>query len=417
MTKSANLSRAVSVRALCALMALGALVPAQAQIPNPLSGPLPGAVQPGRDRPAPEIPTQPDFDFRIEGGRRSSVSRAVDQLHFTLRDIHIVGAKALPAESFRELYAKLIGKEITLADILDVADEIEQSYRNEGYLLVRAYVPPQRVRDGVFTINVVEGHIAHVTVQGGAPATQEQVKAYLAKSVGVTPLRTHTVERGLLLSNDLPGVTAGGVLKPDDTEPGASDVVVNLDQPRYTGGLGFDNRGSRFSGLWTINGDAEINSLLGDDQLAATLTTSPDATEQIAGQLRYRRAMGNDGAIGSLVGTVTHGEPGSTLSAFGVFTDSWAVGPRVSFPFIRSRDESLLLDTGFTAQDAHVDILGSRFSHDQWRVLDAGLTYLRSWTGSWLFTVDVAQGLPIFGATPDDSAICRARAAPPISPS
>jgi hemolysin activation/secretion protein len=386
----------------CAALMLGAALPlpACAQLP----GPLPGAVQPGRDRPAPATPSQPDFDFRIEGARRSSVASAADQLHFTLKDVQITGAHVLPVSSFRVLYEKFLGKEIALSDILDVADQIEQSYRNEGYLLVRAYVPPQRVRDGVFTINVVEGKIAHVAVEGGQPGTQEQVRGYMAKTVGVTPLHEKTMERALLLSNDLPGVTASGVLRPSD-QAGASDIVVSLDEPRFTGGLGLDNRGSRFSGLWTLNADAEVNSLFGDDQLAASLTTSPDASEQIASQLRYRRAVGDDGVVASMIGTITHGQPGSTLQAFNVATDSWAVGPRIAYPIIRSREESLLLDGGITFQDAKVNILATRFSHDQWRVLDIGLTYLTNWRGSWLFTGDLAQGLPAFGATPDDAAI------------
>jgi hemolysin activation/secretion protein len=387
-------------KTLCSALMLGAAfaLPAQAQLPAT----LPGAVQPGRDRPAPQIPTQPDFDFRIEGAQRSPVTRAVDQLRFTLKDIHITGARTLPAESFRDLYAKLLGKEIALSDIQDIADQIEQSYRNEGYLLVRAYVPAQRVRDGVFTINVVEGRIAHASVEGGAPDTQAQVQRYMDKTVGVTPLPVTAMERALLLANDLPGVSASGTLKPSDT-PGASDVTVSLEQPRFTGGLGFDNRGSRFSGLWTLNADAEVNALFGDDQLAAVLTTSPDASEEIAGQLRYRRALGDDGLIGSLVGTLTHGQPGSTLSAFGVQTDSWAVGPRLAYPIIRTREESLLLDSGITFQDARVDILGTRFSHDQWRVLDVGLTYLRTWRGSWLVTGDIAQGLPVLGASANNA--------------
>src|SRR5664279_4382770 len=115
------------------------------------------------------------------------------------------------------------------------------------------------------------------------------------------------MERSLLLANDLPGVTASGVLKPAEDVAGASDVVVDVSQPRFTGGLGVDNRGSRFSGLWTLTGDAQVNSLFGDDQLGASLTTAPDASEQVAGQLRYRRVIGDDGLIASLIGTVTHG--------------------------------------------------------------------------------------------------------------
>jgi hemolysin activation/secretion protein len=369
---------------------------------------LPGAVQPGRnDRPVPVPPSQPDFDFSIDAPSRSPVGRAVDQVTFTLKDLRITGAKTLPAESFAPLYAKLLGQPVKLSNVLDVADAIEKSYRDHGYILVRAYVPPQRVRDGVFTINIVEGKIAHVTVQGGTPATQDQVKQYIQPSLDRAPLPLTTMERSLLLSNDLPGVQASGVLKPSEGIPGASDIVVTVDQPRFSGGLGADNRGSRYSGLWTLNADAQINSIFdGADQLSGVLTTSPDATEQIAGQARYRRAIGGDGVIGTVAGTITHGQPGSTLTAFGVVTDSWAVGPRLTWPIIRTRAQSLQLDGGVTFQQANIDVLSSRIAHDVWRVADINATYLYSnWLGgSWLATAGIAQGIPGLGASPNLSA-------------
>jgi len=375
---------------------------------QPSAATLPGAVQPGRnDRPGPAIPTQPDFDFSIEAPSRTPLGRAVDTVTFTLRDIQITGAKTIPVDAFRPLYAKLIGQTIRLSSILNVADAIERMYRDRGYILVRAYVPPQRVRDGVFTINVVEGKIAHVAVQGGTPATQAQVKAYVQPGLDRSPLPVAVMERSLLLSNDLPGVVASGVLKPSEDTPGASDVVVTLDQPRFTGGLGVDNRGSRFSGLWTLNADAEVNSILDSaDQLAASFTTSPDASEQVAGQLRYRRPIGDDGVIGTLAGTITRGEPGSTLAAFGVNTNSWALGPRLTWPIIRTRAQSLQLDGGFTFQKADIDVLGSRVAHDKWRVLDVNATYLlTNWLGgAWLATAAIVQGIPGLGASDNLSA-------------
>jgi hemolysin activation/secretion protein len=370
---------------------------------QPTAATLPGAVQPGRnDRPGPAIPTQPDFDFSIEAPSRTPLGRAVDTVTFTLRDIKVEGAKTIPAAAFRPLYAKLIGQTVKLSQILDVADAIEKMYQDRGYILVRAYVPPQRVRDGVFTINVVEGKIAHVTVEGGTPATQAQIKNYLQPSLNRSPMPLAVMERSLLLSNDLPGVVAAGTLKPAADIPGASDVAITVDQPRVTGGLGADNRGSRFSGLWTLNADAEVNSILGSaDQLAGTFTTSPDASEQVAGSVRYRRPIGDDGVIGTIAGTITRGEPGSTLSQFGVDTNSWAVGPRLTWPIIRTRAESLQLDGGFTFQKADIDVLGSRVAHDKWRVLDANLTYLvSSWLGgSWLATGGIVQGVPGLGAS------------------
>lgn len=389
-------------------LALG--VPAAAQV-------LPGAVQPGRDRTGPAAPTgEPGFDFSIVSTHRSPVPRAVDEVKFKVKEIRIVGAVHLPARSWPS-FADFVrtntvyraqpspDRTYSLADLQNLADLFEQGYRAEGFLLVRAYVPPQRVSDGVFTINVVEGHIANVTVQGGDSDVRDLIRGYLTPAENARPLTLPKMERGLLLTNDIPGVTATGVLRPSPDTPGASDLVVDVAQPWITGGVAVDDRGSRFSGIWTIAGDVEINSVFGADQLSASVTLSPSSLEQIAGTVRYRRAIGDSGLIGSLIASITHGEPGSTLSAAGVLTDSYAVGPRLTYPLIRTRAESLLLDGGITVQDASVAVgapSAVTISHDQWRVLDLGGSYQRNGIfggGVWTTTFDLAQGLPILGAT------------------
>jgi hemolysin activation/secretion protein len=367
--------------------------------------PLPGAVQPGHDRPIPQAPLPPDFDFSIEAPHRSPIPRAVDEIHFKLAGVRIEGAVTLSADSFRPLYQDLIGKEITLADILNVADAIEQEYRAAGYLLVRAYVPPQKVNDGIFRIVVVEGFVSSTVVDGGDPAARDIIKSYLAPVVDEKPLRLPTIERALLLSNDIPGVTATGVLRPSPDVPGASDLAVTVTQPDISGGIETDNRGSHYSGLWTVTANAQYNSIFGADQLSANITASPHSLEQVGGQVRYRKAIGDDGLVGSLVVGISHGQPGAALGALDVRTDSWAIGPRLSYPLIRTRAQTLTIDGGITVQDARVKILDAPISHDQWRVADIALSYLSNdfLYGSMSSTLDISQGLPIFGATPNDS--------------
>jgi hemolysin activation/secretion protein len=367
---------------------------------------LPGAVQPGHDRALPQPEATPDFDFSVEAPQRSPVPRAVDEIKFKLTDIRIEGAKTIPASSFRPLYENLIGKQISLANILDVADGIEKRYTAAGYLLVRAYVPPQHVKDGVFTIHVVEGFVAGTSVQGGDSETQARVKSYLTPVLQQRPLRLTTVERALLLSNDLPGVAATGILRPSPGVPGASDLVVTLTQPTVTGGLSGSNRGSHLSGVWTVTGIAEYNGIFGGDELDAALTMAPHALDQqISGQLRYRTAIGNDGLVGSLIGAISHGAPSGTLGSAGIKTDSWAVGPRLTYPLLRSRLDSVSLDGGLTFQDAKVQVAGAPINHDTWRVADLGITYSGNdfLAGTFSSTLDLAQGLPILGATSNNS--------------
>jgi hemolysin activation/secretion protein len=387
-------------------VALAVLAAATAAQAAPAS--LPGSVEPGRDRPLPEAPPPPPaYDFRIEAPHRSPVPRDVDTVRFKLSDIRIEGAKTLSPESFRPLYSDLIGKEITLANIFDIADAIEAQYRRAGYPLVRAYVPPQRVSDGVFTIRIVEGFIAALSIEGGSPDLQARIRSYMAPALASHPLKLSLIERGLLLANDLPGVTANGVLKPSASVEGASDLIVTVAQPTLTGGIAADNRGSHFSGIWTITGDATLDGIFdGEDSLSASITASPSSLEQIGGQVRYSHPILDDGLMASFLGVITHGEPGSTLSAFNVRTDSYAVGPRLTYPVLRSRAETLILDGGITVQNAKVDILGTGISHDNWRVVDIAASYSNNDVvgGSLGATLDVAQGIPGLGATHDGSA-------------
>jgi hemolysin activation/secretion protein len=366
---------------------------------------LPGAVQPGHDRPLPVPLAPPVFDFSVEAPQRSAIPRAVDEVHFKLNDIRITGAVSLSADRFRPLYANLIGKTITLSDILDVADAIEKEYRAAGFVLVRAYVPPQHVKDGVFTIRISEGFVADTSIEGGSAATRALVKAYLEPVLRDKPLRLHTIERAMLVANDIPGVQAVGVLRPSANVPGASDLVVTITAPTITGSLGVNNRGSHLSGLWTVTGVAAYNDILGNDALTANATVDPIHARQYGGQLKYAMAIGDDGLVGSIFGAASHGAPAGSLGAIDVRTDSWAVGPRLTYPLIRTRDETLSFDGGFTVQDAHVNILGTKISHDQWRVADLAVTYLRNdfLEGNWAATLDVAQGLPFLGATSNHS--------------
>ncbi len=375
-----------------------------AQIP----GGLPSTVEPGRDRPPLSTPAQPNFDFRIETPNRSAVPRAVDEIRFHLEDIQVKGAVTFSADHFRPLYQSLIGNDVSLSDILDAAAAIEAEYRRNGYLLVRAFVPPQRVANGIFTINVVEGYVANVSVEGGDAETRERVRTFLQPTLDSRPLRLEPTEQSLLLANDLPGVTAAGLLRPSPDTPGASDLVVTVARTPWTGGVAIDNHGSDFSGVWSVTGDLAFSSLLDDsDQLDGSLTTSSKAApfRRIAGQARYRLPVGEDGATLSLISTVTHGEPGSTLRSFDVLTNSWAVGPRLTYPIKRTRAESIVIEGGITVQAARVSVLGARFSHDDWRVAEIGVSYLRNGFlgASWEANADLVEGLPILGATDSGS--------------
>ena len=96
------------------LLAIPAGGAALAQLPA-----LPGAVEPGRDRPDIAPPAQPDFDFRIETPDRSPVPRAVDDLRDLIKNtinvIHFLG-KENPIALRKAEVNKMLGKMDEMAE-------------------------------------------------------------------------------------------------------------------------------------------------------------------------------------------------------------------------------------------------------------------------------------------------------------
>ncbi len=186
---------------------------------------LPGAVQPGHDRALPQPQIVPDVDFSVEAPHRSPVPRAVDEIRFKVADIRVEGAVSLNADSFKPLYQNLVGKEVSLGDIFDVADAIEKEYRAAGYLLVRAYVPPQHVNDGIFTIRIVEGFVEGTSVEGGDDRTRDLIKglSHSADPREAAAWRDHSSAR-CCLPIRWPGVSANRRVEPVTQRTGRGPI-------------------------------------------------------------------------------------------------------------------------------------------------------------------------------------------------
>ncbi len=392
----------------CAALALAAVGGVAAATAQTSPTPFPGQPEPGRNIPAPSPPPPPaPFEFSIPSPRSGPVPRAVDQIQFAVTDIKVVGATAFPAAAFRPLIAPLVGKMAKLSDITAVADKIEAMYRAKGYVLTRAYVPPQTVSSGVFTIDVVEGYVKAVSVTGSDARTRAKVDAYVGGVTKERPASLDSLERGLLLANDLPGTRASGLLRPSPTEPGASDMQVTLDQVPWQVTAYADNRGAASTGVVTLGAQAAVNSLpwVGG-QFTFDASATPHFQERNLFQAHYTKPVGDEGAIWSLSGVDAHGAPSGIAGGSVLLSDSYALGSRLAYPLIVTRPLRVTVDGGLTIQAAKIrlDLGGAAacdFSDDHWRTVDGAVTVQNSGligASTTGVTVDLMQGLPFFGA-------------------
>lgn len=176
---------------------------------------------------------------------------------------------------------------ITLGQIETVADRITRFYRERGFILAKAYIPQQQVRDGIVTLTLLLGALGEVDLVGG-DLYSEQVLTSVFDEWVTLPVTDSTIEESLYLLNDFPGITVAGYF-----EPGAQvgDTRLNLNlvsENRFEGSLRMDNHGSEETGVRRLYGEVKLNNPLGNaDQLLFGVLYGYDPNNTKYFQLRY----------------------------------------------------------------------------------------------------------------------------------
>ncbi len=176
---------------------------------------------------------------------------------------------------------------ITLGMIETVANTITRYYRENGFILAKAYIPKQQVREGVVTLTVLLGELGEVTVQNNrrysAKTIQNVFKGDLAK-----PVTNDLIEENLYLINDLPGISVQGYFEPG-SQVGDTKLNVNVTSEQwYNATVRVDNHGSARSGEYRAYTEFRLhNPLTIGDQLEVGVLGTFDPQNSTYGSLRY----------------------------------------------------------------------------------------------------------------------------------
>lgn len=296
------------------------------------------------------IPSRPAMDalqFTAPEPEQSSATVAknaarVQVTHFALR-----GNTLFPDATLLALLDEGLGKQLALAELEQLAARISSYYYERGYVLARAYIPAQSIKDGKIDIAVVEGTLGKVTVQRDKSVRlkKESIDAVLAQLQPGQAVHVPSVERALLLLTDLPGVTVRSTLRPGSAS-GTADLVVAVSEARaLQTTLGFDNYGNAHTGRTRTTLGVNYNDLTGvGDQLS--LQTVRSGSGLTSARLGYERPLGADGLRMRLSYADLHYDVGGVFEALGVTGDSQIYSAGLQYPLIRSRAQNLSIHGG-----------------------------------------------------------------------
>ena len=169
---------------------------------------------------------------------------------------------------------------ITLGQIESISDRITNFYRERGFILAKAYIPKQQVRDGIVTLTLLLGMLGEVSVSNNTIYSDTSISSVFDGML-TKPVTSAAVEQNLYLINDYPGVSVSGFFEPG-YQVGDTKLNINVTkEEKYNYDIRIDNHGTTDTGLYRLFADAQVNNLLGlSDYLNLSLltATSPNNT-------------------------------------------------------------------------------------------------------------------------------------------
>lgn len=348
--------------------------------PSAMAQEIPGSADAARvsDQISPSfLGERTDTQVNIPELRVEGAPEGADTIVFTLNGIELEGLTALTQDDLAPIYTDYIGTEITLSQVYNIARDITRHYRSEGYLISQAVIPQQTIDDGIVTIRMVEGFISGITIQGGEDTLMRERVGELARGLTkTTPLEALTMERQLLLINDMAGVNARTVIGPSTSVVGGADATIILDEDPIAFSFSVDNMGSRYLGPVQYSAAAQMNNWFNaGDKINLQFASAPDDQElfYLFGSLAL--PINNHGTELIIDGSHADTEPGFDLEQFSVDGYSTGMGVELRHPIIRSREEnlfgSLRFDMGKSATKSVIDVTRS----DRNRAISIGLDY------------------------------------------
>ena len=188
-----------------------------------------------------------DLEEQTRGDLSSSNS---EKEKFLVRSWSFDGVTVFEEDELLALLASYSGGDISFSQIESIAFKIEQYYEKHGFL-AQVTVPPQDVSSGLVRIEVEEAYLGEIRIEEGSSSLvkDERILSMVGASLQKGDLYdADSLNRGLLLADDLSGVSLTGFLE-EGSEPGLVDLnLKTLKEARGTAELSIDNANARALG-------------------------------------------------------------------------------------------------------------------------------------------------------------------------
>ena len=282
---------------------------------------------------------------------------------FTLKQVQTDPSEILTEEEIKKITDQYTGKTVSLQDLYDMTDAINAVYEKKGYSVCKAYLPPQRIHEGMVHVGLLEGKTGNVVING----LRHTRKGYVANRIKLEPGKVANTDA---LTDRLQRFNATNdvqlrILVHAGEKPGTTDYEISAVEPKsnHAVSLYVDNAGYETSGRWREGIFYTMRSVTG---------------QRDALRLNYLRSEGTNiiGANYSLpvnnLGTMLDFDYGynttkiikGNLKSAGFKGRSYAAGLTLRHPLLVDDKRRYEVGLQFLHQNSHTDAYNERVLED-----------------------------------------------------
>jgi hemolysin activation/secretion protein len=299
----------------------------------------------------------------------------------------------------------------TLGALNNAVEQITQLYIEQGYLTSNAILPAQRLDQGIVQIEVLEGTLDSISVDGLKRLNESYVTSRLGLGID-TPLNVNDLEEQLRLLQLDPNLDNFDVSLQSGDELGASHLLLEVDEAKPFFGTAFvDNYSARSVGSTRGGLNLGYRNLAGMGDVLSLAYTQTFANGLDIFDLAYSIPLNPMNGTLEIGGSLNRNEIiSSPFDELGIRGESESY--RISFrqPLVRTAIEEFALSLGFTHKNGQTFLfnnVGQPFSigseadgTTKTSVLRFGQDYTRrDLHGAWSLRSQFSLGTELFDAT------------------
>lgn len=358
----------------------------------------PAKATPGILLPAPPVP------------RAQSLQETVVKGVF-VRKVNVVGSTAFTQEELDAVTAPYENRTLSMEELESLRRDLTLMYVNKGFINSGAVIPDQAVTDGMLSLQIVEGRLATISVEGNRKFVPSYLQKRIAQGAG-TPLNLAPLQDRLqLLQQDQRIQSVHAELRPG-AQPGEADLMVRVEEnPPMSLWVAFNNyqsptigeeRGIATFEHQNLTGHGDLFSFTygiseGLDSLIDTWYLLPVNAYDTTLQFRYRQS--EQGVVDDVFGPLD------------IVSKEKSYELTLRHPFYRSLTQEFAMSLSIGKETNKNSLLGDAFSfspgEENGRSKVAPLRFGQEWTYRTQRQVVAARsrfsvGLDAFGATTHD---------------